>query len=330
MRKGQGSSKKLNNLDPIEPDQLQTMRIEDLIIGQLESAEQKMEVFDEKRISGALDAYVEKQEAQAIPETLETLLSKQQKRLIKGGGRPGDASKEDEPVKGRKRGRTTTASKDKDESIDESGEDKDVAMEHNESPVVRKKRAARAPPARSTSRARSRKVVEPSDSEELSEGEAPPPKKKSTRATRTRKGAAVAKYTADSSDENDEIEVVKPPPKRTSRAASSRATAASKRKARLTMSDSEEDDKIESFDEPPVKKRGKVAAATRGKASRMSTDNSLSQSQLSFAPVKRNTRRAVSTRKKYTDDDSGDEEFTPTRSHDMEEGWGTAKTDTYE
>jgi hypothetical protein len=96
------------------------------------------------------------------------------------------------------------------------------------------------------------------------------------------------------------------------------------------MSDSEVDDDIESVDEPQAKKRGRTAtSSTRDKASRKSDESSLSQSQLSFQPAKRKTRRKP-TPKKYTDDDSGDEELTPNRRHDMEDGWGTAKTDTFE
>ncbi|KAL3937067.1 MAG: hypothetical protein SGBAC_007746 [Bacillariaceae sp.] len=292
------STKKLGEIEPIEPDDLETMKIEDLIVGELESADQKMEVFDEKKMTNALDSYVDKQEAQAIPEAVETLLTKEQKRWIKKGSAPAKVeSRSKEPeTKTKKRGRNVVA------------EDDDFGSE-DEQPVAKK-----APPAKRkrATKAAPKKAVQSSDSEiEEIEEESPPPKKKpAARASRARRNAPT-KYT-ESSD--DEIEEVDPPPKR------SRGRAkATKKVSRRTMSDSEDDGDIEVLDDPPpTKKRSRRSSPASQSSSR---NSSFSQPQLSFAPVQRKSRKAASRRKPASTNDDSDE---------MEDGWGTAKTDTNE
>ena len=80
------------------------------------------------------------------------------------------------------------------------------------------------------------------------------------------------------------------------------------------------------------KKRSKGTASLRARSSRSksgaSTSESVSRSQLSFEPAQRKTRKAAS-RKKYTDS-SDEEEFTASRSFDLEDGWGTAKTSSFD
>jgi hypothetical protein len=326
------TSKKAKRLDPIEPDQLQSMNVDDLIIGELENADRKLELFDEKRVSSALGAYVEKQEAQAISETLSTLLSKQQKMMIKHGSNR-DTVMDEVPEKIKKRGRKSA-------SLDESLEVEDGNVLLEESPLRRKK-ASRAAPKKTAAKkigSRSRKVAIKLSEEEGEFEEISPLKRRKSRARR----GTIAKYTEDSDDEIEEVDAL-PSKASASSPTVSRTKITQKRVANLTMSDSEDED-IEILDEPsPPKRRGRAAlSSSNAKPSRSrnqssKTSEGFSQSQLSFQPVQRQSRtttRKVSTRKatrtKYADDDSDDEEeYTPSRSYELEEGWGTTKTDTF-
>ena len=82
---GGSRTKSIKDIAPIEPAEIEEMNIEELIVEQFESDTTKLELFDDKKISMALDSYVGKQEARAINEALEKLLGKQQNRLIKNG-----------------------------------------------------------------------------------------------------------------------------------------------------------------------------------------------------------------------------------------------------
>eukprot|EP00526_Cylindrotheca_closterium_P004416 CAMPEP_0113627434 /NCGR_PEP_ID=MMETSP0017_2-20120614/14209_1 /TAXON_ID=2856 /ORGANISM="Cylindrotheca closterium" /LENGTH=785 /DNA_ID=CAMNT_0000537691 /DNA_START=23 /DNA_END=2380 /DNA_ORIENTATION=+ /assembly_acc=CAM_ASM_000147 len=300
------TSKKLSEIEPIEPDDLETMKIEDLIVGELETADQKMEVFDEKRMTNALDSYVDKQEAQAIPEAVENLLTKEQKKWIKKGSSPSKNerdSKESETTT-KKRGRNVVA---EEEDDDDFGSEDEQPAAKKKAPPAKKKRATKAAPKKAAAK---RNVSNSSDSEiEEIEDESPPPKKKTARASRARK--TVKQSYTESSD--DEIEEVEPPPKR------SRGARATKKVSRRATSDSDndDDDDIEVIDEPPpAKKRGRRSAASQSS----SRKESLSQSQLSFAPVQRKSRKKAPKGRLYSHDDDDE----------MEDGWGTAKTETNE
>eukprot|EP00536_Pseudo-nitzschia_multiseries_P000557 jgi/Psemu1/233741/estExt_Genewise1.C_70050 len=103
---GSRNAKSMKDIAPIEPSEIEEMNIEELIVEQFESTNTKLELFDGKKISSALDSYVEKQEAQAINEALEKLLGKQQNRLIKNGAPSAsegmEANDDEEAGKGKK------------------------------------------------------------------------------------------------------------------------------------------------------------------------------------------------------------------------------------
>ena len=60
----------MKDIKPIEPSELEEIAIEELIIRQFEESNTKLELFDDKKISLALDCYVEKDEKNIINETL--------------------------------------------------------------------------------------------------------------------------------------------------------------------------------------------------------------------------------------------------------------------
>lgn len=296
--KNKNGSKKLKLLAPIEPADLAVTKIDDLVLGELDDSEKKLELFDEKRITNALDNYVEKQEAQAIAQTIEKLLDKQQKKLM---SQKGDDEEENFNANGRR------SRKLKDEM-------KDVDLEDNESSPHPKrttksrstKRATEAVKKRTRGRSRTVSKLDDSEDDDESSQDASLPPKRSRASRKTTKRSYKDFDSDDDSDDVDDddyaIEVI-------------------------------DDDDEEMSPSPSLpKKRSKGTASLRARSSRAksgaSTSESVSKSQLSFQPVQRKTRKAAS-RKKYTDS-SDEEEFTASRSFDLEDGWGTAKTSSFD
>eukprot|EP00934_Nitzschia_sp_Nitz4_P004425 Nitzschia sp. Nitz4//scaffold12_size214221//6885//9013//NITZ4_001473-RA/size214221-augustus-gene-0.17-mRNA-1//-1//CDS//3329534939//4415//frame0 len=83
----------VTSTQPIAPDVLEEMNIEDLVVQELDLPDRKLELLDEKRIATALNHYVEKQQAQAISEVVTTLLGKQQSVLIRQGNLNGPTNR---------------------------------------------------------------------------------------------------------------------------------------------------------------------------------------------------------------------------------------------
>jgi hypothetical protein len=68
---------------PVEPEDLEQINIEDLIVQNLANNEKKLELLDEKSMGEALEQYVDKKEARAIATMAEKMLNLSQKTLMK-------------------------------------------------------------------------------------------------------------------------------------------------------------------------------------------------------------------------------------------------------
>jgi hypothetical protein len=64
------------------PEDRDEMRIEDLIKDNLDNAEKKLEIIDEAKMNLALDEFVSKEVKQAMFEATNSMLTKQQKKLL--------------------------------------------------------------------------------------------------------------------------------------------------------------------------------------------------------------------------------------------------------
>jgi double-strand break repair protein MRE11 len=331
-------SKPTKEIKPIEPSEIGEIDIIDILVEELESTDTKMEILDKKEtVAAALDAYVDKQQAQAINEAFDKILSKKQKKLIREGAEglhaKGDADEEGDREKENKGSSRKTKRKKRSEQDDEDDfGDGDEDMEDDPPASSRSRSTAKASKgSRSKSSRKSDDEDEDDfDSDDVEMSAAPKSKSISKASSRTTTGRSrkPVKYTEDSDD--DEIEAIDPPPK-SRKTGGKTGGKASKRAVDRSMDDSDSDD-VEIIDDPPPKKK-----AARGRAPSTSSkggrgkSSGLTQSQLSFQPVsnKSKTSAAKSSRKKkYADDDSDDEDFTlSSRKHDVDDDdWGTAKS----
>jgi len=89
VKKGGGGKKRGsggNLMEPIAPEDLAEVSVEDLIRENLQTDEKKLEVLDESTMSVALDDFVNKAQTSAIVDAVASKLNKTQKKLIKSGG----------------------------------------------------------------------------------------------------------------------------------------------------------------------------------------------------------------------------------------------------
>lgn len=300
------------------------MNIEDFIFGELEQSDRKLELFDEKRIAVALEDYVQKQEAQAIPETVNSLLTKQQNKLIKlGPAENSDASikssaatqtqSDDE----QERAKTTKSSKrnqprtepdalgsdDPDEEIRKAPTSSMVTKTELRSNVINRSRNKRSQDDTSdraaTKRATSRKKKPVEDDLDSDEG--------------ISEAVSLSKHDVGTSQ---------------------RARTVNTRKKTMSYSVDEDsiDEVVEDVDDSPLPKKGAATSRSRRVANTPGSarSRSLTQSQLSFAPAKRN--ESHTSRKRGRVKVGSDDEYEPPNttgsSYDLDEDWGTAKTDT--
>ncbi|CAB1100076.1 unnamed protein product [Ectocarpus sp. CCAP 1310/34] len=81
---GGGKSSRSGGLsDPIRPDNLADIRVEDLVTENLENADKKLSLLVEPKLKMALEDYVYKQDAQAVPDMVKEALEGTQKALRK-------------------------------------------------------------------------------------------------------------------------------------------------------------------------------------------------------------------------------------------------------
>jgi len=305
------SKKKASKSDPIVPDAIEEMNIEDFIVGELD-ADNHLDIFDETRMAAALDEYVSKEQTQAINESVAKLLQKQQAKLIKQEPRRNEEGAlvlESEELAAKKKNRRQHAMVD------------DVAAD-TMSPgnILANKDFSHTRRAVATG-----VLVEsvPSDADSDT-------RNSDDLLSRTPKNPSGRKRYATVDDDGDHSEERIAP---TRRSRSSRRAQAAPTKINYM-----EDDSCESIGEekrnPPVrqKKTNDVTKAAKPRPSlRATSRKSLSQPKLSFVPLVGNGKSTSAKRRKAVYSlDSGDDEDPDDSIKTSDEDWSAAKTDTFE
>mmetsp|Transcript_11767 Transcript_11767/g.23325 ORF Transcript_11767/g.23325 Transcript_11767/m.23325 type:complete len:979 (+) Transcript_11767:194-3130(+) len=271
---GPRSNKSMKDIAPIEPSEIEEMNIEELIVEQFDSSNTKLQLFDDKKISSALDSYVGKQEAQAINEALEKLLGKQQNRLIKNGAlsaSEGIESRDAEEVekggnnKGRKNGKRGRNDEEEDDYLQDP------------SPV--KSRSNKSSQRSTTSRA-TRKRADSCDEYDDDEGmqDSPPIRSRLIKSSQRSTMSRTTRKRGDSYDDyNDDSRYEETSSKSKSRPNSSRSTGRG-RNADISYGESEgeQDDDVLVVDPPP---RNRKANPTKRRATRRPIDHSIDESE---------------------------------------------------
>jgi hypothetical protein len=292
----------LKGAQPIEPGEVKgEMNIEDLIISELENPDKNLELLDERRMASALESYVEKQLAQAIPDTVTHLIDKKQKRLIQVG--PAEESNH-----------VDIPQNDYADRVNEVGA---------QIPSASVQRTKQRTPSKPTTRKRRGVAQSPESSDsdrEYRNTSGNVPSAESLTAKKLRSAGANRSVGSD----------VLP-----SSSVSKGRHAPTFRDKFVADGDSEVSDESDSVPaKKPYQKRKRgepdlVETVRKGTRTRKapSISSQLSQTQLSFSslPKSKNRRRT-----KNDDDDSMDDESTPNRSYKLDEDWSNAKTDTYE
>ena len=297
----------------------------------------------------ALDSYVGKQEARAINEALDKLLGKQQNRLIKNGVASAPEAltasenineKETEGRGARRSKNSRVLDRNRDAEDLDYEDENDEGMGESPAANSRSIRKASQKSTASRKRATSSRVSSSknySDSDEQYAEEQPKakpnvkPRATSSRTTGRGRGRKTAINYEESEDADEDLQAVDLPPSNRRTANLSRSRA-SKKRVDYSVEESDEDNeyedvKVEDDPSPPKKRRGRTPATSSKKASSSSrrSSGSLSQSQLSFEPIKRKTAREPATKNKrnvrsraarYNDSDSGDSFTLKNRSYD--------------
>ncbi|KAL3914561.1 MAG: hypothetical protein SGILL_006055 [Bacillariaceae sp.] len=278
----------VKDVKPIEPTDIEQMNIEDLIVEELDLSDKKLQVLKEKKISKALDKYVDKGQAQAINEAVKAMIEESQKDMMKGKSKsPSDSfdGSEDEELE-----KENTGSKSKSRGKKRSNRDSDD--EEEEEPPARSTKKKSAATGKRKAAPSRRKARDEDDDSFDDDDEVVEVSKPKSRAASARGGRARKKNASYAEDSDDDVEEVEPPPKK------KRAT---KKREPVVYDLESDDDVIELVDDspPPKKKpaRGKAAAsskATKGKRGKKSAKYDDSDDDDDFA---------ASARSKYDGDD---------------------------
>lgn len=297
---------KVKKLKPISPDVLEEMNIEELIVRELDLPDRKLELFDEKIIATALQAYVDKQQAQAIPEVVSSLLGKQQKILIKQGTNTALVSNE-ESVRSRNKASQRNANQLRGgihdvADVEESCLGDSVESTAETRKVTKSNRSGDTNPKRRKLSTK-RSIADYSDYDEDFTEE----------TANSRKGAARGqkagfRYKESSSEESPSF-----------------IGGAKNRSHNDDNSEVDDCDEVEDWEPPEkreVRSRGRVVTST---GAGLGTNSSQS------LPLSRSRKRPGRGQKQCAQNNSEivDNNFTP-RSYDLEDDWGIARTDTFE
>lgn len=349
-------SKSMKDIKPIEPSELEEIAIEELIIRQFEESNTKLELFDDKKISLALDCYVEKDEKNIINETLNKLLERSVSKLIKSGAKTAteglqgsnEVEDSDETDKGKKKKGKSKRKNSEDDNEDAEVSDEDPRPTSSSRSRTTKKET-NGSRKKGASRSHQKNTSDYDSDDDDNDDEVVVTSKSKVRSTSDRGRKTAPKRTKYSEDDDSDIQVVDPAPRK--RAAKSRTTE----RVDYSIDDDSDDDIVvvesdNSDDSPPPKKKGKAvptkkaakkSSVTAKKRSRDSTGSSssrgLSQSQLSFTSTKRKPSRGELKRKttgrksRYNnnvDSDDDNSDFQPARpsyeDDDEDAAWGTA------
>mmetsp|Transcript_12362 Transcript_12362/g.27094 ORF Transcript_12362/g.27094 Transcript_12362/m.27094 type:complete len:392 (-) Transcript_12362:133-1308(-) len=171
--------------EPIVPEDLAEVNVEDLILNNLHSKDRRLEILDEAALGVALEAYVNKKNNHAISETTEETMHKQQKSLLKRGKREDESggmittaarvrevcASEAEKIRQRAENGTVTQPSQEDDGDGDGDQDIDGAPSDSDEsamkpPAPTKKSARKRPAPASTRRPDARKSRYADSSEE--------------------------------------------------------------------------------------------------------------------------------------------------------------------
>uniref|UniRef100_A0A7S2V8M3 Mre11 DNA-binding domain-containing protein n=1 Tax=Entomoneis paludosa TaxID=265537 RepID=A0A7S2V8M3_9STRA len=323
---------------PMEPDELEGTHMEDLVRDFLEMPNQKLKLLEEKGLAEAMEAFVEKNTTNAIPENAKSQLIKKQKTLItnKQVEKTTDIQ---EAVEDESKDVSMSMSRDDDDDVgDDSalldGDDENAALKR------RKGAASKTTSRKSTSSRRSRTDDDDDDDDQVGDsmavsllddeddGVTPAKRRRAApsgrAASKSRARAAAGRL----DDDDDDVIEIDAPPKKARAAAGRSQRTATKKKVNYSVDSGDEDDEdgdgaFESrmdedddeevlvVDEPVTKKK-----TARGRAA---------------APKKRAapTRKTTSARSKRAtsyleEDDDGD--FNGSGAPSLDDDWGSAAT----
>ena len=278
---------------------------------------------------------MQKQEAQAIPETVNSLLTKQQNKLIKLGpiDAPDEASvkstaatqtqgdDKEQPVEIAKSSRRNQPLRETDDS------DEEIRNLPISSTITKAESQSNA-----NNKSRNNGRSQEKHAARIDSIDATPESAMAKRAP-----ASGEKPVEDDSDSDDKG-IGKPaslPRKDVGTTRSTRPVNTRKKKVSYYEDEDSVDELVEDDDDSPLPKKGAATGRSRrvaNAAGRTRSRSNLSQSQLSFAPVKRNENST--TRKRGRTKLESDDEYQPPTttgsSYDLDEDWGTAKTDTFD
>lgn len=329
--KAKGSSKRKQGTlnEPMAPQELEEMNIEDLAKEELENADKKLEILNEQRLGLALDDFVSKEQRLAIGDAMSEMLKKQQTKLIRRDSGANSASAIRETV------------------VEESEKLREMAAREEEKELSQKRASGHGKRRPSASTNHDKENVSDDD---MATRQAP---KKRTKSTSARTKATSRSRSAVDSD-SDEVDEVPAPASGRSRARPRRQAVNSQAKytygsdsdngdedsdAVVDLQDDDDDDDIMEVEVAKPKKRGRAAVASSRKKAPAKKKTPAKQSQLSFMASKRGTAKSSSrgtARRKpakhatinLDDDDSDDDNAGSAiaNSLGMAGGWGTAPT----
>lgn len=279
-------------MDPIAPEELEEMNVEDLVKENLDQAEKKLEILSEEKLSLSLDDYVSKEVKQALTDGVAAMLERQQKELIKRRNENGDgvstgaqireivqeeAERRDQKSFKQKRHNTLEEYEDNDVGDDEDDEVDSIV----ETP---KKRHAKESHARKLTVSNRKRVKDMNDGVEIA------PLARGRRQTNRS-----TSYAQDDSGGEDESEV-------------------------SVSFQSRDEDELDELEEEKPKK--KVKKATIQKQANLSFESITKKksSNVRAAASRSNVRKKRSS----LDEDSDEDKFGG--SYGVDEDWGTANT----
>lgn len=205
-RSGVKRKKKLDN--PIEPEEQDVMKIEDLIKDNLDISDKKLEVLDEGKLTIALEEFVDKEIKQAMSDATKSMLTKQQKKLLSHSDDKQDSEEDEEDEDDEEEEEEEEAPKPKKGRA--SSKRKPVDDEDEESPPPQKGRRKATAKAKAPTRKRAapkRKApVADDDSDEDSDDAPPPPKSRARPKRQSKPKKAV--YVDDDDDDDDDVEIL--------------------------------------------------------------------------------------------------------------------------
>lgn len=337
--------------EPVPPEELEELNVEDLVKDTLINADQKLELLQEEKMGLALEHFVAKEQKQAIDNTVEDILMQQRQTLVRRGQGDDDGNESVQNKITTKAGIRELCLKETDR-LRAAMSEKQFTEESQETPQTN---TVNLPSRIKRPRTTALDTTLESDSDEEYNKEKdivqPKPKPK-PKAKPKRKETARAKtivYAAMDSSSDDNAKV---PLKSNNSRARKKPTTVQIPSEDDFDEDEIDSDEVEDVETPPSRVRGKRSTKPSKKydinlsnSSTKSTTNSrrkpkkdlMKQSQLSFektpssqkssstfTSTARNTRTNTK-RSFYVDDDSEEEEV---KKKKASQGWGTAATTT--